>query len=190
MNENDTGKPLLNMPEKVRLIIQRETEDGLRRFRAGNFDSRLESFRRSRPEGKRFFFGLPKWAWIPALGFTIAGILVIMDVLWFGRTRPVFPPAEIGTIDAALISLPGFRTLSIPGPTETAAEEDLFPAAIIVSRALAIAARNAAERRETVVPPADKLVPRYSLEQKIKILFGDKTIERAFSLFKDKFKEV
>jgi len=190
MNESDAGKHLQNLPENVRLVIQHETEDGLRRFRAGNFDSRLESFRRSRPEGKRFFFGLPKWTWIPAVGFTIAAILVITDILWFGRTRPAFPPAEIGRIDAALSSLPGFRTLSIPDPAEAATKEDLYPSAVVVSRALAIAARNVAAGRETIVPQARKLVPRYSLEQKMKILFGDKTIEQALLLFKDKFKEV
>jgi hypothetical protein len=190
MNENDTGKPLLDMPEKVRLIIQRETEDGLRRFRAGNFDSRLQAADRMPPKGTKFAPSLFRRAWIPVFGLAVGAIVIISAVLWVSRAKSQFPAVNLGTIDAALNVLPGFRTLSLSHQPETAANEDLSPATAIVSTALTSASRSAAAWEETSVPPAGKLVPRYSLEQKMKILFGDKTIEQALSLFKDKFKEV
>ncbi len=189
MNENDTGKPLLDMPEKVRLIIQRETEDGLRRLRAGNFDSSLQAARRIRPKGTTFAPSLVRRAWIPVFGFAVGAIVIISAVLWFPRAKPQLPAVKLGTIDAALNVLPGFRTLSLSHQTETAANEDLSPATAAMSMALTSATRSAAAWKETSAPPAGKLVPRYSLEQKMKILFGDKTIEQALSLFKDKFKE-
>jgi len=190
MNENDTGKPLLDMPEKVRLIIQRETEDGLRRFRAGNFDSRLQAAGRIRPERTKFAPGLFRRVWIPVFSLAVGVIVIISAVLWVGRAKSQFPAANLVTIDAALDALPGFRTLSISRQTEPAANEDISPATAAMSAALASATRSAATWEETSAPPAGKLVPRYSLEQKMKILFGDKTIEQALLLFKDKFKEV
>jgi hypothetical protein len=190
MNENDKGKPILDMPEKVRLILQRETEDGLRRFRAGNFDSRLQAARRTRPERMKLAPGLFRRAWIPVFGLTVGVIVIISAVLWISRVKSQFPAANLATIDEALNLLPGFRTLSLSRQTETAANADLSPATAAMSTALTSATRSAAARKETSAPPAGKLVPRYSLEQKMKILFGDKTIEQALSLFKDKFKEV
>lgn len=190
MSEKDTGKRLYDLPEELGQIIQRETEDGLRRFRARNFEARLLAVGRVQPQGTKIAPGLFRRAWIPALGLAVAIIIITSAVLWITRAKSQLSPTRPGMIDAALKDLPGFRTLSIPGPREAATEEDLYPSAVVVSRALAIAARNAAAGRETTVPPARKLVPRYSLEQKMKILFGDKTIEQALSLFKDKFKEV
>jgi hypothetical protein len=191
MNENDTGKPLLDMLEKVRLMIQLETEDGLRRFRAGNFESRLQAAGRIRPEGTKFAPSLFRRAWIPIFGLAVGAIVIISAVLWVSRAKSQFPAANLGTIDAALNNLPGFRTLSLSDQMETSANEDLSPStAANMSRALTSATRSAAAWQETSAPPAGKLVPRYSLEQKMKILFGDKTLEQALSLFKDKFKEV
>jgi len=189
MNENDKGRPLFDMPEKVQLIINRETEDGLRRFRAGNFDSRLQAAGRIRPERMKLAPSLFRRAWIPVFGLTAGVIVIISAVLWFGRAKSQFPAEKLVTIDAALNVLPGFRTLSLSRQTETAANEDLSPATAAMSMALTSATRSAAAWKETSAPPAGKLVPRYSLEQKMKILFGDKTIEQALLLFKDKFKE-
>jgi hypothetical protein len=56
-------------------------------------------------------------------------------------------------------------------------------------RALAAAAAAS----ETGVPEISaprNIVPRYDLEQKMEILFGERTIERALELFRYKFKEV
>jgi hypothetical protein len=190
MSEKDTGKHLHDLPEEVRQIIQRETENGLRHFRAGNFEARLQVIGRVRPEGTKIPPGLVRRAWIPVLGFSVGAIMIISAVLWFTRAKPQFPRTGLGIIDAALNDLPGFQKLPLSYQRETAENESLSPAAAIMSRALTFATRGATTGGETVVSPAGKLEPRYSLEQKMKILFGDKTIERAFSLFKDKFKEV
>jgi hypothetical protein len=190
MNKNDTGKPLPDIPEKVRLIIQQETEDGLRRFRAGNFESRLQAAGRIWPKKKKFAPSLSRPAWIPVIGLTVGVIVIISAVLWFSRAKSPFPAVNLTTIDTALNALPGFRTLSLSHQTEPAENEDFSPATAAMSMAVTSAARSAAAWKETSALPAGKLVPRYSLEQKMKILFGDKTIEQALSLFKDKFKEV
>jgi hypothetical protein len=190
MNENDKGKPLFDMPEKVRLIIQRETEDGLRRFRAGNFDSRLQAADRIRPERTKFAPGLFRGAWIPVFGFTLGAIIIISAILWFGRAKPLRTPEGLKTIDAALSDLPGFRTLDLSYQIEPLGNEVPSMDVASVSQALASAGRNAAAVEGVAVPSTGKLVPRYSIKQKMKILFGDKTIEQALSLFKEKFKEV
>jgi hypothetical protein len=190
MSEKDIGKRLPNLPKEVRQIIQRETEDGLRRFRTGNFEARLQAAGQIRPEGTKFAPGLFRRAWIPVLGFSVALIVIISAIQWFTRTKPQFPAAGRGTIDTALNILPGFRTMSLSHQVGTAENEDLSPATAAMSTALTSAIRSAEAWEETSAPPAGKLEPRYNLEQKMKILFGDKTIERAFSLFKDKFKEV
>jgi hypothetical protein len=171
-------------------MIQLETDDGLRRFRAGNFDSRLQAAGRIRPKGTKFAPSLLRRAWIPVFGLAVAVIVIISAVLWVSRAKSQFPAENLVTIDVALNALPGFRTLSLSRQTETATIEDLSPATAAMSTALISATRSAADWKETAGPPAGKLVPRYSLEQKMKILFGDKTIEQALSLFKDKFKEV
>jgi hypothetical protein len=190
MSEEDRGKRHSDLPEKVRQIIQCETEDGLRNFRAGNFESRLQAAGRIRPEGTKFAPSLFRRAWIPIFGLAAGAIIIISAVLWVNRAKSQFPRAGLGMIDAALTGLPGFRTLSLSHQTETAVNEDLSPATAAMSTALTSATRSAAALDETSAPPAGKFVPRYSLEQKMKILFGDKTIEQALSLFKDKFKEV
>lgn len=190
MSEKENEKRLQDMPDQVRSIIQRETEDGLRRFRAGNFESRLQAADWDRPNETKLPLGLVRRAWIPALGLAVIMILVISAVLWFVPSKPKLPTGGLGMIDAALKDLPGFRTMSLSDQTEPAANENFPPAAAIVSRALTFATRSATSGREPAVSPGAKLVPRYNLEQKMKILFGDKTIEQALSLFKDKFKEV
>ena len=72
---------------------------------------------------------------------------------------------------------------------DTGADEIPAPAESVFSRALAAAAAAS----ETGVPKISaprKIVPQYDLEQKMEILFGERTIERALELFRYKFKEV
>lgn len=133
-------------------------------------------------------FGLPRWAAIPAFG-SAAALIILAVVLWFGRARPLSAPKGLLTIDAALGGLPGFRTLSLAYESEAEIDEAPSPDAAALSRALISAGRSTTGGGSTATA-AEKLVPRYSLEEKMKILFGDKTIERALLIFKDKFKEV
>ncbi len=193
MSEQARGQNKDDLPEKVRQIIRREIDSGLWHFRKTNFEARLESLPKPALKGKKHMFGLgrPRWALMPALSAAVAGIIILAAVLWFGRAKPSSTTAKGSlTIDAALSGLPGFRTLSMSPQTEPVINEVPMPAVAAVLQALASAGRSAAPGKETAVPAAGKLVPRYSLEEKMKILFDDKIIERALSIFKDKFKEV
>jgi len=190
MIDKETKKRGHDMPDDVRLIIQRETDEVLRRFRAGNFDSRLQTAGPIRPEEARFEPRLFRRAWIPVFGLAFAAMVIISAALWFSRAKPLLTQEGLWKIDAALSDLPGFRTLSLSDQIEPLGNEIPSPDVASVSQALASAGRSAAVEGEAAIPSPGRLVPRYSLEQKMKILFGDKTIEQALSLFKEKFKEV
>jgi len=185
MSERNSKKPMMDMPDKVRSLIRGETEDGLRRFRSGNFETRLKSGLHAFPERRRRLISLTRPSWAPALGFTFAVVVIGAAVLWFIRTSP----SPSAGLTPALDGLPGFRTLDMVSLPDTGADEIPAPAESVFSRALAAAAAAS----ETGVPEMSaprNIVPRYDLEQKMEILFGERTIERALELFRYKFKEV
>jgi len=71
----------------------------------------------------------------------------------------------------------------------TGVDEIPVPAESVFSRALAAAAAASEIGMPKVSAPRN-IVPPYDLEQKMKILFGERTIERALESFRYKFKEV
>ena len=185
MSERNSKKPMMDMPDKVRSLIRRETEDGLRRFRSGDFETRLKSGLQAFPERRRRLMSLTRPSWAPALGLTFAAVVIGAAVLWFIRTSP----SPSAGLSPALYGLPGFRTLDMVSPPDTGADEIPAPAESVFSRALAAAAA-ASENGVPEMPSPRNIVPRYDLEQKMEILFGERTIERALELFRYKFKEV
>ena len=185
MSERNSKKPMMDMSDKVRSLIRGETEDGLRRFRSGNFETRLKSGLHAFPERRRRFITLTWPSWAPALGFTFAAVVIGAAILWFIRT----PPSPSAGLTLALNGLPGFRTLDMVSLLDTGADEIPVPAESVFSRALAAAAAASEIGLPEISTPRN-IVPRYNLEQKMEILFGERTIERALELFRYKFKEV
>lgn len=185
MSKRNQKKPMMDMPARVRSLIQRETEDGLKRFRSGNFETRLRSRLQAFPERRRRLMNLTRPSWVPALGYTFVAVVAGAVVLWFIWTSR--PPSAGLTL--ALNRLPGFRTLDMASVPKSEADEIPVPAESVFSRALAAAAAASEVGMPKVSVPRN-IVPPYDLEQKMKILFGERTIERALELFRYKFKEV
>ena len=185
MSERKPKKPMVDMPDKARSLIQGETEDGLKRFRSGDFEARLKSRLQAFPERRRRLMNLTRPSLVPALGYTFAAVVAGAVVLWFILTP--HPPAAGLTL--ALNRLPGFRTLDMASFPNTGVNEIPLPAESVFSRALAAAAAAFEIGMPKVSAPRN-IVPPYDLEQKMKILFGERTIERALELFRYKFKEV
>jgi hypothetical protein len=168
------------LPEKIRVLIRDEIEDGLDRFRAGGFESRLKEGFRTRPAVIRCPPARPLLKWAPVLGFVLTAVAIGAAVLWFGRTPAPSSPG----LAATLAELPGFLTLDqafverIPSAgSSTMAESPILRA----FAAAAASAGSAGPERITL----RKFAPRYSLEEKFEILITEQPIERALAMIKN-----
>jgi len=182
-------KQIGDLPERLRLIINREIEGGLERFRSGDFESRLASRLKSTPQ-KAGVRPERRWFRIPALGAAGAAVLALVAILWLGVFRRPAPPAASRAIGLTLGRLPGFRSLDISVRPEPPSSGAPSLSTAIVSRVLVSAAHEASSGPAAPGLSPKNLVPRYSLQQKIEILFGHRMIERALSTYKNKFGEV
>jgi len=166
-------------------LIRDEIEEALGPFRAGDSEKRLRGRIAQGPEpvrSKRFL----ERAAVPALLAAAAGAVVLMVV-----TRPSVPrPVDLADIVEVLGR---FSTLARPA-AEPSAATDLAAgrpeATAGLEKALAIAAwlKDEDERK---APLRESLgeVPSYSMEERMRILFKDKIIERALEIVKEKSKE-
>jgi len=188
MSKQARDKQIRELPERLRLIINRETEDGLERFRPGDFESRLASRLKATPKEGSVRTNR-RWFWVPAMGATGAAILALVAFLWLGSPRRSAPPAASGAIGLTLGRLPGFRSLDISIRPEFPSSEAPSLSATIVSRVLVSAAHEAASGPATPGLSPQNLKPRYSLQQKMEIIFEHRMIERALSTYKNKFGE-
>jgi len=173
------------LPEKIRILIRDEIEDGLNRFRAGDFESRLKEGFQTRPVVVRRPTVRPRLKWAPVFSFVFAAAVIGAAVLWFGRA-PV--PSSPG-LAATLAELPGFLTLdrAIAERVPSAGSPTMAESPIL--RAFAAAAASAG----SVAPEAmtmRRFAPRYSLEEKFEILITEQPIERALALIKTNIKEI
>jgi len=187
MKERTYGKPVEELPDDLREIIRREVEKGLAGFGSKDFDSAMRA--RLRPaarEAPRRFQFLPV---APAVALALAILIIGAAVLWFTKSRS--SPAGPGFLALSLEISPGLVNLrEHPLAEKTAEAGQASPAADLVGRALLSAATEAAAssagpRGEGTIKP----VPRTSLEQKMKLLYGDRMIERALESFREEFKE-
>jgi hypothetical protein len=161
------------LPEKIRVLIRDEIEDGLDRFRAGGFESRLKEGFRTRPAVIRCPPARPLLKWAPVLGFVLTAVAIGAAVLWFGRTPAPSSPGLAGflTLDQAFVE-------RIPSAgSSTMAESPILRA----FAAAAASAGSAGPERITL----RKFAPRYSLEEKFEILITEQPIERALAIIKN-----
>ncbi len=178
MADRKTHATIPDLPGDIREAIRRETDEGLATFRAGNFEGRLSRALRDQETAPARRTRVPRWA--PALGLAAVALAAIgAAVLWFGRSpRPA--PAEWAWVDA-FGKMPGFRTLDASArtaPSPDAPDGSGFESAIRKAASGAAPRPTAPE-----IPNAGGYAPRYSLDQKIEILYGDKAIERALASF-------
>lgn len=187
MREKKIGKHIAELPDDLRRIIRREVEDGLADLGAKDFEADLRAKLGTAPEAAPHRFIFLKTA--PAVGLALAAVTIGVAILWLAKSSP--SPAGPGFLALSLEVSPGLINLQdypLPAPV---AEAGLASAATdLVGRALVSVAGAAAASPGPGIERAMKPVPRTSLEQKMKLLYGDRTVERALESFRDKFKEV
>ena len=186
MREKQNGTRVAELPDAIRQIIRREVEDGLADFGAKDFEADLRAKLRRASEAapRRFFF----FKTAPAIGLTLAVVGIGAAILWLVKEPPRTGPNVLAlTLEIA----PGLANLEeYPLPS---AGGEIGPASMapgLVGRALFTAAGAAASVSGPGTEGAIKPLPRTTLEQKMRLLYGDRTIERALEPFRDKFKEV
>jgi len=189
MNSPDKEKRKQELPEGVRLLIEREIQEGLPRVRSREFESRLAARLKER-EGQLLAAIGRRRVWIPALAVAGAAALVLVAVLWFVRPQPVVPGAAADAFGTTLGRLPGVQNLETSVRPITPAGGAPTDTAVMVCRVLTVASQGAASGPRTEALSPKNLKPRYDLRQKMEILFGQRMIERALSTYKDKFREV
>jgi hypothetical protein len=153
------------LPEKIRVLIRDEIADGLNKFRAGNFESRLKEGFQTRPTAVRRPTVRPMLKWAPVLGFVLMAAVIGTAVLWFGRALAP----------------------SSPGLIPSAGSPTMAEAPILRAFAAAAASAGAAGPEGMTLR---KFAPRYSLEEKFEILITEQPIERALAMIKTSIKEI
>jgi len=189
MSSPDKEKQMKELPERVRLLIDREMQEGLPRVRSREFESRLASRLGEGEEQPRAAISRRRF-WKPALAVAGAVALVLVAVLWFVRPQPVVSGATSDAFGVTLGRMPGFQNLETAVRLAPPAAEVPSESSVTVSRVLASASQSAASGQPPAGLSPENLKPRYDLRQKMEILFGHRIIERALSNYKDKFREV
>ena len=166
-------KPALTAETDIEAVVFRESEAALRRFRSGDFASRLKA-RLDAPPARRPFFLFRKPVFIPALGVlvsAVAGLVIFFaPEIGKGRVEAGFRFMTDALAQSELLRNAGSRFFS--GETGEAASGG---AASFFSEALSrIAAEAEAGSAESDAP----LRPLFSPKERLKILYKDQAILR------------
>jgi len=178
--------------EDIRRLVSAETDEALRRFRAGNFEAKLRARfappdRAAGEAPKRFFRLRP----LAVSADAAAHVLLLAGgaflVLRHGRKG--------GGDDAAVFvkglgRLPGLESV-VAGPAGVPDHRRTVTASSgPMARVLGQAYEEKKAEEDRSVPAAAPAAPRLSLKKKLEILFKDRTLERVLLSIHEKSKEV
>lgn len=178
------------LPDDVRGVIQGEIDSSLSSFREGDFEGRLrtavraEARRDGRKDERRMRADRPRrsalrrWAPVYAVGLIALAVLIaVPSKIQISKSKP-------NPMLTALGKLPGIQSLNRVAQDQPQTVDSSVQAEPPLLRPLAVALSSSvsASAPGTLTPPI--LTPRYSLEQKIKILTEERPIERALVLMK------
>jgi hypothetical protein len=178
-------KPTDDDFEGISALVRKEEEDALAFFRTRNFRGRvmtsLETDKKQADLSRRMAF--------PAL--TAVLILIVAGVVALVLNRPGRGPApEFRSLATALAQLPGFSPSQERERGTPSGQAGISRLAESVGQVLTSAEKiKGQEEQEISIPAGPLRVPRLSLDQKMEILFKEKTIERVLLMFKDNSKE-
>ena len=168
--------------ETIDRLIAAETESALAKFRAGDFNARVQrriEARTPAPVKRSAFLGIiPKPAWIAAA--TAVVVLAAAAVLFFSPVKER-KPLMASAIEQLILHAPAAENAGIP-PVQKPGESSptLSPMESTIVRALLAGKAGASRQR---MPEARVLrIPSLSLEEKVKILLIDKSVERVLAL--------
>jgi hypothetical protein len=177
--------------EDIRRLVSAETDEALRRFRAGNFEAKLRAriaaADRAAGEAPKRFFRLRPLA--------VSAVAAALILLLAGGAFLVLRHGRKGGDDAAVFvkgfgRLPGLESVmagpaGVPDHGRTASASS-GP----MARVLGQAYEEKKAEEDRTVPVAAPAAPRLSLKKKIEILFKDRVLERVLSSIHEKSKEV
>jgi hypothetical protein len=185
MDEIKEQKPHATTEPDIEGIVRRESEAALRRFRDGDFASRLKANPDSSP-ARRPFFPFGKSVFAPALGLFIlaAGALVFLFILVPGRER-IRVEAGFRHMTESLARSELFRTAERPTvpaqfeKTPTGREVPAFAKALF----RAAAGSETGPASESAGPEVGDapLRPLFSPNERFKILYEDRVILRVLT---------
>jgi hypothetical protein len=187
--EKNEKKPA---PDLIEKLIRAEEEDALRKFRASDFQARLEK-RIQKKEGEKhrlsFFRQNPKLIWGAAGLLLAAGVIVFLAI-------PRHAPSEVTvkTLENVLSQMPGFQAIERQ-PSVNLNSQTIPPAPLEAFFAFVLSQlekeKASIEFAETASPnPYEgRKAPPLDLQKKYEILIIEKSIERVLSLISQRFKE-
>lgn len=176
--------------EDIRRLVKAETDEALRRFRAGNFEAKLRA-RFAPPD--RAAGGPPKRLLrlrplsVPALAAALLLLLAVGAFLLFHREQQG-AGGETAMFVKAVGMFPGLEGLA--AGSAGAAPEGGPASADPFARVLAQAYHERRAEEDRTAPAAGPAVPHFSLKKKMEILFKDRALERVLLSIHEKSKEV
>jgi hypothetical protein len=163
----------------IEAVVQKESDDALRRFRSGDFAARLIT-RLDTPPTRRPFFLFRKPVFVPAIGLlALAAAALILGRgpgQGNGRVEAGFP-FMTETLERTDFFQAGGSRLSPGGPAQATGGREGTSFAVALFRVAAMSDT----RTESVAPEERDAPPRplFSPNERFKILFGDQVILRA-----------
>ena len=184
-------KPESREVERISTLIRDEKEAALAAFRDRDFPGRvMKEWRAARREAPPAPQVRPVFVAAVALVLLVAAVSALLLVL--RAPAPRGRPGG-GVLASVLGALPGGATVARAEPAGRAEAGAQGSGGLTGSVLAAVTAeeRTGREGGESVSPvPPPAAAPRLSLRRKMKILFGDRVIERALILLKETSKEV
>ena len=171
--------------DRIADLVRDEEEAALAWFRSRDFPARVAGAwrERGRDAGRR-----------PALRWAVAAAVLIVAGAALLLVRRPGPPGRGPGFEALagmLDGLPGGRALAAGDAVRPAPTPGAGPAGAVLSALAGAMERPGGDEAPAVaIGGAAPSGPRLSLRRKMKILFGDRVIERVFLLLKDSSKEV
>ena len=182
MDELKDKKPF-ETDADIEAIVRRESEDALRRFRAGDFASRLKT-RLETPPLRQPFFLLRKPVFVPALGVLVlaVGALIVFHapVRRNGRVEAGFRHLTETLAKSDLFQAGGLRFF-YGGPNESTAGRNALSFATILFRAAAGSDAGSVSESAASAEGGAPLRPLFSPKERLKILYGDQAILRVLT---------
>jgi len=165
----------------IEAVVRKESEDALRRFRSGDFASRLNA-RLAAPPARPPFFLFRKPFLFPALGVLVLAAAAFILVLVPGRDKARVE-AGFRLMTESLSRSELLRAVESPadfiGPDETTPGRDALPFARVLFRAAA--GSESGSKSGAPSRGGAPLRPLFNPKERFQILYGDRAILRVLT---------
>ncbi len=176
---------------EVEELIRREEDRALRVFRQTDFAARVKERLLAHSEKKRPSPRI-RWILVPALGFGLLAVVIVVVILINIPKRPsILSAAQVDALLSVLSEAPDIHPSSA---LDISSRPDVRPSSSFsssIAEALTLIEKRNEEMERLLPPPSwRENTPRFSLRDKMRILYQDRVIERALVLITEKSEEV